>query len=97
MQKLLVRPLVTEKMNSITENIKQYGFVVDVNANKIEIAKAIEKKFSVNVVSVNTIKYKGKTKTQFTRRGRFTGKTPKFKKALVTLKDDQTIDIFGEV
>ncbi|MBU2491316.1 MAG: 50S ribosomal protein L23 [Bacteroidetes bacterium] len=97
MQKLLVRPLVTEKMNSITENIKQYGFVVDVNANKIEIAKAIEKKFSVNVVSVNTIRYKGKTKTQFTRRGRFTGKTPKFKKALVTLKDDQTIDIFGEV
>jgi len=97
MQKLLVRPLVTEKMNSITENVKQYGFVVDVNANKIEIAKAIEKKFSVNVVSVNTIRYKGKTKTQFTRRGRFTGKTPKFKKALVTLKDDQTIDIFGEV
>lgn len=97
MQKLLVRPLVTEKMNGITENVKQYGFVVDVNANKIEIAKAVEKKFSVNVVAVNTIKYKGKTKTQFTKRGRFTGKTPKFKKALVTLKDDQTIDIFGEV
>ena len=97
MHNVLIRPLVTEKMNSITENVKQYGFVVDVNANKIEIAKAIEKKFSVNVVSVNTIKYKGKTKTQFTRRGRFTGKTPKFKKAFVTLKDDQTIDIFGEV
>ena len=97
MQKLLIRPLVTEKMNGITENVKQYGFVVDVNANKIEIAKAVEKKFSVNVVAVNTIKYKGKTKTQFTRRGRFTGKTPKFKKALVTLKDYQTIDIFGEV
>ena len=97
MHKVLVRPLVTEKMNAITENVKQYGFVVDVNANKIEIAKAIKSKFSVDVVSVNTIKYKGKTKTQFTRRGRFTGKTPKFKKALVTLKDDQTIDIFGEV
>lgn len=97
MQKILIRPLVTEKMNSITEDIKQYGFVVDVNANKIEIAKAIKDKFSVDVVSVNTIKYKGKKKTQFTRRGRFTGKTPKFKKAIVTLKDDQTIDIFGEV
>jgi len=97
MQKVLIRPLVTEKMSGITENVKQYGFVVDVNANKIEIAKAVEKKFSVDVVSVNTIKYKGKTKTQFTRRGRFTGKTPKFKKALVTLKGDQTIDIFGEV
>lgn len=97
MQKVLIRPLVTEKMNSITENVKQYGFVVDVNANKIEIARAIQEKFSVEVTSVNTIRYKGKTKTQFTRRGRFTGKTPKFKKALVTLKDDQTIDIFGEV
>lgn len=97
MQKVLIRPLVTEKMTGITESVKQYGFVVDVNANKIEIAKAVEKKFSVDVVSVNTIKYKGKTKTQFTRRGRFTGKTPKFKKALVTLKGDQTIDIFGEV
>ena len=97
MHKVLIRPLLTEKMTDLTETHRQYGFVVDVNANKIEIAKAIESKFNVNVVSVNTIKYKGKTKTQFTRRGRFTGRTPKFKKAIVTLKDDQTIDIYGEV
>lgn len=97
MHKVLIRPLLTEKMTDLTESQKKYGFVVDVNANKIEIAKAIESKFNVNVVSVNTIKYKGKTKTQFTRRGRFTGRTPKFKKAIVTLKDDQTIDIYGEV
>ncbi|MGD8779018.1 MAG: 50S ribosomal protein L23 [Ignavibacteria bacterium] len=97
MHKVLIRPLITEKMTGLTESQKKYGFIVDVNANKIEIAKAIESKFDVNVVSVNTIKYKGKTKTQFTRRGRFTGKTPKFKKAIVTLKDDQTIDIYGEV
>jgi len=74
----------------------KFGFVVSVNANKIEIAKALKEKFNVDVVSVNTMTYKGKTKTQFTRKGRFSGKTPKFKKAIVTLKEGQTIDIFSQ-
>jgi large subunit ribosomal protein L23 len=74
----------------------KFGFVVSVNANKIEIAKALKEKFNVDVVSVNTMTYKGKTKTQFTRKGRFSGKTPKFKKAIVTLKEGQIIDIFGQ-
>ncbi len=97
MRKVLIRPLVTEKMTGITELTNQYGFVVDVNANKIEIAKAIKTKFEVDVVSVNTVRYKGKTKTQFTKKGRFEGKTPQFKKAFVSLKEGQTIDLFGEV
>ena len=97
MHNILIRPLLTEKMTDLTENEKKYGFVVDINANKIEIAKAIEQKFEVNVVSVNTIRHKGKSKTQFTKRGRFSGRTPKFKKAIITLKEGQTIDLFGEV
>jgi len=97
MRKILIRPLITEKMTAITEGQQKYGFVVDVNANKIEIGKAIKAKFDVDVVSVNTIKYKGKRKTQFTKKGRFSGKTPQFKKAFITLKPEQTIDIFGEV
>lgn len=97
MRKVLIRPLVTEKMTGITEQTNQYGFVVDINANKIEIAKAIKEKFEVDVVSVNTIKYKGKTKTQFTKKGRFEGKTPQYKKAIVSVKEGQTIDLFGEV
>ncbi len=97
MRKVLIRPLVTEKMTQITEKINKYGFVVDVNSNKIEIAKAIKERFNVDVVSVNTVKYKGKTKTQFTKKGRFEGKTPQFKKAYVSLKEGQTIDLFGEV
>lgn len=96
MRNVLIRPLVTEKMTEITEKTNKYGFVVAVNANKIEIAKTIKKKFEVDVVDVNTIKYKGKNRTQFTRKGRFTGKTPQFKKAIITLKEGQTIDIFGE-
>lgn len=100
MHTVLVRPLVTEKMTEISEkSIKnpKYGFVVDINANKIEIAKAIKSKFDVDVTDVNTIRYKGKTRTQFTKRGRFSGKTPRFKKAIVTVKEGQSIDIFGEV
>jgi large subunit ribosomal protein L23 len=97
MKSVLIRPLITEKMTSITENENKYGFVVDYNSNKIEIAKAIEDKFDVNVVAVNTIKNKGKTRTQFTKRGRFSGATPRHKKAIVTIKDGQTIDLFGEV
>ena len=97
MHNILIKPLVTEKMTELMEKENKYGFVVDYNTNKIEIAKAIEKKFEVNVVSVNTIRYKGKTKTQFTKRGRFTGKTPRFKKAIITIKEGQTLDLFEEV
>ena len=97
MRNVLVRPLITEKMNDLSEAKGKYGFIVDVKANKIEIAKAIKNKFNVDVVDVNTIKRKGKTKTQFTRKGRFEGKTPTYKKAIVTLKEGQTIDMFGEV
>ncbi|MFC2135098.1 50S ribosomal protein L23 [Bacteroidota bacterium] len=100
MHNVLVRPLVTEKMTDVSEKAgknPKYGFVVHINSNKIEIAKAIKEKFEVDVIDVNTIRYKGKTRTQFTRRGRFSGKTAKFKKAIVTIKEGQSIDIFGEV
>jgi len=97
MHNILIRPLLTEKMTAIQESQNKYGFVLNIDSNKIEIAKAIKKKFNVNVVSVNTIKYKGKTKTQFTKKGRFSGKTPQYKKAIVTVKEGQKIDIFGEV
>lgn len=97
MQSVLIRPLVTEKMTEISEDGAKYGFVVHLDANKIEIAKAIESRFEVNVISVNTIRHKGKLRTQFTRKGRFAGRTPRYKKAIVTLKEGQTIDLFGEV
>jgi large subunit ribosomal protein L23 len=97
MKNVLIRPLITEKMSGISEkHPNKYGFVVLVDSNKIEIAKALKEKFNVDVVSVNTIRYKGKEKTQFTKKGRFTGRTPKYKKAVVTLKEGQTIDIFGQ-
>ena len=97
MRNILVRPLITEKLAEISEKNNQFGFIVAYNANKIEIARAIAQKFEVEVVSVNTMKYKGKVKTQFTKKGRFVGRTPRFKKAIVTLKEGQTIDLIGEV
>jgi large subunit ribosomal protein L23 len=68
----------------------KYVFEVDMDANKIEIAAAVEKIFSVNVVSVNTLRVKGKKK----RLGRTEGKTGEMKKAYVTLKEGQRIQIF---
>ncbi len=97
MHNILIKPVFTEKMTNIhSEKDNVYGFVVAASANKIEIAKAIEAKFGVKVDKVNTINYKGKTKTQFTKRGRFSGKTSRFKKAIITLKEGK-IDLFEQV
>jgi large subunit ribosomal protein L23 len=92
---IIKQPLITEKM-SMLQNRRQYAFEVDIDANKIEIQKAIEKKFNVDVESVRTIRVKGKRKTQLTRRGRFEGRKPNWKKAIVTLKEGQEIDFFKE-
>ena len=89
---ILYRPLVTEK---VTRNQDKglYAFEVDSRANKIDIARAVEKKFNVTVKNVRTINYKGKTKSQMTKRGKFTGKTSHFKKAIVTLKQGDKISL----
>lgn len=97
MHDILISPLITEKMTNLSADQGKYGFLVNPKANKIEIAKAIEKKFDVHVVDVNTINHPGKTKTQFRKSGRFVGKTPKFKKAIITLKEGETIEIFEQV
>lgn len=97
MHQILIRPLITEKMTNLTADKGKYGFIVNPKANKIEIKKAIEKKFNVHVVDVKTINYKGKTKTQFRKSGRFEGRTSKFKKAIVTLKEGETIELFEQV
>lgn len=96
MHNILIRPLFTEKMTELNASQKKYGFVVEYNANKIQIAQAIEKKYDVKVDSVNTIRFEGKTKTQFRKSGRFTGKSARFKKAFITLKEGQKIDLFEQ-
>lgn len=86
---IIKRPLITEKGMTIAP-MGKYAFEVDVKANKIEIAQAVEKIFTVSVTKVNTLRVKGKSK----RLGRFEGKTGDWKKAYVTLKAGQRIEIF---
>ncbi len=93
---ILKRPIVTEKMTALQEK-GQYAFEVTLSANKIEIARAVEKKFSVTVVDVRTSRHKGKSKSQMTRKGRFAGRTPAWKKAIVRLKDGDKIQFFQNV
>jgi large subunit ribosomal protein L23 len=96
MTSILKRPLITEKITAKADQ-GQYAFEVDLTANKIEIARAIEKKFNVTVVSVRTIRSKGKRKAQMTKRGRIPGRRSDFKKAIVTLKQGEKIDFFENV
>lgn len=93
---ILKRPIVTEKITGLQEQ-RQYAFEVTPDANKIQIARAIEKKFKVKVLSIRTSVVKGKRKTQLTRRGRFEGRTNTWKKAIVTLKAGDKIDYFENV
>jgi large subunit ribosomal protein L23 len=97
MHQVLISPLITEKMTNISTNEGKYGFLVTPKANKIQIAKAVEEKFNVHVIDVKTINHRGKMKTQFRKSGRFTGKTAGFKKAIVTLKEGETIELYEEV
>ena len=93
---IIFRPIVTEKMTGVQDK-GIYAFEVEPRATKIDIARAVAAKFSVTVVNVRTMNYRGKTKTQMTRKGRFTGKTSHFKKAVVTLKEGDVINLFENV
>ena len=96
MRSIIKRPIVTEKMTDLQEK-GHYAFEVDFHANKIEIARAVEKKFNVTVLNVRTMKHKGKSKSQLTRRGRFEGRTTRWKKAMVRLKEGEKIEFFQNV
>lgn len=87
---VLIKPVVSEKTVGMVEENK-YTFWVDIAANKIEIKTAIEKMFKVKVDNVHTMKVKGKEK----RMGRYVGRTPNRKKAIVTLKPGNKIEGFA--
>jgi len=95
---IIIKPVVTEKQTRITEKFpNRVGFRVSPDANKIEIKSAIENLYEVTVVKVNTMNYDGKRKSRYTKSGVISGKTPAFKKAIVTLKEGETIDLFKNI
>jgi large subunit ribosomal protein L23 len=89
-QKIIRRPLITEKSTRQKEEARQYIFEVHRDANKIEIQSAVERLFKVKVIEVRTSNVLGKIK----RLGRRYGKRPDWKKAIVTLKEGDRIDFF---
>ncbi len=90
---IVIRPLITEKTSIQKEVNNQITFEVDRRANRVEIKKAIENIFNVNVVGVRTMQVKGKSK----QRGRIVGKRRDWKKAIVTLMPGERIDFFEGV
>lgn len=83
-------PLITEKSTILKERENKYAFLVDSRANKNEIKRAIEEIFKVKVLAVNTSYLRGKRK----RVGKYSGKTPDVKKAILTLKEGDKIELF---
>lgn len=108
---IIIKPIVTEKMTRVTEQSSKprkkkdgsnpancvYGFYVNPDANKIQIKEAVEEKFGITVLSVNTMNYLGKTKSRYTKKGVQVGKRSDFKKAIVTLKNGDEIDFYSNI
>ena len=95
---VIIKPLVTEKMTKITDKQpNRYGFVVRPEADKFQIKKEIEGLYNVTVVDVNTMRYAGKRSRRYTKAGLIKGQKNSFKKAVVTLKEGETIDFYSNI
>ena len=94
---VLIKPILTEKANAQQEKLKRFAFKVSRKANKLEIKKAVEDFYGVSVVDVNTLVVPGKNKTRFTKAGFIKGVRPAYKKALVTLAEGDTIDLYANI
>lgn len=94
---ILIKPIITEKMSVETEKRNRFGFVVNPDANKIQIKDAVEATYNVVVESVNTMNYAGKSRSRYTKAGILRGRTNAFKKAVVTLVEGDTIDFYSNI
>ena len=94
---IIKKPVITEKMTAISEKLNKYAFIVDKRANKLQIKEEVEILYNVKIAAVNTMNYAGKSKSRYTKAGVITGKADAFKKAIVTLKEGETIDFFSNI
>ena len=94
---VLIKPIVTEKMTDQGEKLNRFGFVVNKDATKIQIKKAVESMYNVKVEAVNTMVYAGKRKSRFTKAGIIEGSTGAYKKAIITLVEGDTIDFYSNI
>lgn len=94
---ILIKPVVTEKMTALTEKLNRYSFVVNRDANKVEIKKAVESMYGVTVKDVNTMVIAGKNKSRYTKTGIIEGRTSAKKKAIITLAEGDVIDFYSNI
>ena len=94
---ILIKPIVTEKMTIQGEKLNRYGFIVDREANKLEIKAAVEQMYNVTVAEVNTMNYHGKRKSRYTKAGMLHGRANHYKKAIVTLAGEDKIDFYANI
>lgn len=98
MKNIIIKPIISEKSEMLSDGLNKYSFVVNKAANKIEIKKAVEDMFTgVTVENVNTINVPAKRKSRNTKSGIVKGTVAGFKKAIVTLSEGDEIDFFGEL
>ena len=94
---VLIKPILTEKVNKQTEKFRLYTFIVDRKANKLEIKKAVEEFYGVSVVDVNTLVIPAKAKNRQTKSGVISGRKPAKKKAMVQVAEGEEINLYGEI
>ncbi|MCC6724511.1 MAG: 50S ribosomal protein L23 [Saprospiraceae bacterium] len=95
-KRILIKPIITEKADMLSEKKGRYTFVVNKDANKIEIKKAVAEAYNVDVKAVNTMIMPSKSKSRNSRRTAIRGRVSSFKKAIVTLAEGETINFYGE-
>ena len=94
---VLIKPILSEKANKQSEKMNRYTFVVDRKANKLEIKKAVEQFYGVQVNEVNTLVMPSKLKSKYTKAGYVVGRKSAKKKAVVTVAEGETIDLYSTV
>ncbi len=94
---VLIRPVLSEKVNRQTEKFNRYTFIIDRKANKLEVKKAVEEFYGIQVKEVNTMVMPSKAKSRNTKSGIVSGRKPAKKKAIVTVAEGETIDLYGNV
>ena len=94
---IIIKPIITEKITKEGEVFNRFGFVVDKKANKVQIKKAVEAAYGISVVSVNTMNYRADRSTKYTKSGLISGKTTAYKKAIVQVKEGETIDFYNNI
>lgn len=94
----IIKPVVTEKMNHITEGRpNRFGFIVRPEANKFQIKAEVEAQYGVHVEQVNTMRYAGKRSSRYTKAGLIRGQKRSYKKAIVTLREGEAIDFYSNI